>query len=149
MKEIIQKYFSDPPSDSTYADKNVFNPPADIETIAQVQKELNVKFPQDYIDFLLITNGYDGRLGESYVQFIKVDDIVKYTEMYGGEFFPWTIYIGADGGNEMFALDKRGHQLQFGVMPFIGEDQDFIPLGKTFEEFARHLYLNDYWDIKK
>ena len=149
MKEIIQKYFSDTTSDSTYAQKNVFNSPSDIKTIAETQKRLNIKFPQDYIDFLLITNGYDGRLGESYVQFIKVEDIGKYTEMYCGEFFPWTIYIGADGGSEMFVLDKRGHQLQFGVMPFIGDDQDFIPLGKTFEAFARHLYLNDYWDIKK
>lgn len=145
MKEIIQKYFSDPPSDSTFADKNVFNLPADIETIISVEKDLSIKLPDDYKNFLLHTNGYDGSLGQSFVQFIKVEEILKYTDMYGGEFFPWVIYLGTDGGNEMFVLDKRGSELQFGVMPFIGEDKDFIPLGKTFDEFVRHLYNNDYW----
>ncbi len=149
MKEFIQKYFSDPASDSTYADKNVFNPPTEIETIIKAEKELDIIFPPDYKDFLLITNGYDGTLGQSYVQFIKVEEILKYTDMYGGEFFPWVIYLGADGGNEMFVLDKRGPELQFGVMPYIGEDKDFIPLGKTFDEFVRHLYKNDYWDDNK
>ncbi|MFI5406508.1 MAG: SMI1/KNR4 family protein [Nitrososphaerales archaeon] len=146
MREIIQKYFSDPATDATYADKNVFNPPTDIKTINRVEKDLNINFPEDYKDFLLITNGYDGTLGQSYVRFIKVEEISKFTDMYGGDFFPWVIYLGSDGGNEMFVLDKRGSELQFGVMPFIGEDKDFISLGKTFEEFVGHLYNNDYWE---
>jgi hypothetical protein len=56
--------------------------------------------------------------------------------MYGGKFFPWTINIGAYGGNEMFILDKRGHATIWSY-PFTGEDQDFIPPGKAFEEFTR------------
>ena len=144
MREIIQKYFSDPPSD--YADKNVFNRPTDTKTIIKVETDLNINFPEDYKNFLLITNGYDGTLGQSYVRFIKVEEISKFTDMYGGDFFPWVIYLGNDGGNEMLVLDKRGPELQFGVMPFIGEDKDFISLGKTFEEFVGHLYNNDYWE---
>ncbi len=146
MKEVIRKYLSDPPSD--YADKNVFNSPADIKNITKVENDLKINFPQDYKDFLQIANGYDGTLGQSYVQLVRVEEIPKFTEMYGGEIFPWIIYLGADGGNEMFVLDKRGSELQFGVMPFIGEDNDFISLGKTFEEFAGHLYNNDYWENK-
>jgi cell wall assembly regulator SMI1 len=63
MREIIQKYLSDPPSD--YTDKNVFNPPTDIKSIIKVEKDLKINFPQDYKDFLQITNGYDGTLGQS------------------------------------------------------------------------------------
>lgn len=148
MKEIIQKYFSDPPSDSNYADKNVFNPPADIKNIAEVQKQLNVKFPQDYIDFLLLTNGYEGMVGESYVQFTEIEKIIEYTEGYGGEFFPWIIHIGSDGGGEMFVLDKRENPLKYGITPYIGSDEDFISLGDTFEEFIRHLYYSDFWKSK-
>ena len=147
MKELIQKYFSDPASG--YAAENIFNPPTDIETILTVEKALNVQFPKDYKNFLLVTNGYDGTLGKSYVQLVKVEDILKYTIMYGGDFFPWIVYLGADGGNEMFVLDKRESELQFGVMPFVAEEEDFIPLGKTFEEFARHLYENDFWEYKR
>lgn len=144
MKEFIQKYFSEPPSE--YAGNNIFNPPTDINTISKVEKKLNIKFPNDYKDFLLTTNGYDGALGQLYVRFIKVEEILKYTEIYGGEFFPWLIYIGTDGGNEMFVLDKRCPELQFGILPFIAEDIDFIPLGMNYKEFVEHLYNNDFWE---
>lgn len=147
MKEIIQKYFSDSQSELN-TDKNTVNPATDLETISEVEKELNIRFPKDYKDFLLITNGYEGSIGQSYVQLIRVEEVVKYTEMYGGEFFSWAIYLGTDGGNEMFVLDKREDQLQFGVMPFIGNDKDFIPLGNTFKEFIKHLYYNDCWENK-
>ena len=148
MDKIIKKYFSDPQSDLNFTDKNEFNPPANLEVITKVEKELNIKFPKDYSDFLLITNGYDGNLGQSYIQLIRVEQVVEYTEMYGGEFFPWVVYLGSDGGNEMFILDKRESQLHFGVIPFIGDEEDYIPLGNTFEEFLGHLYRNDYWSDK-
>jgi hypothetical protein len=56
--------------------------------------------------------------------------------------------IGSDGGNEMYVLDKRREKLQFGILPYVGGEDDFIPLGETFEEFVRHLYYNDFWQIK-
>ncbi len=148
MEKIIKKYFSDSQSELNFTDKNEFNPSANLEAITKVENELNIKFPKDYSDFLLITNGYDGNLGQSYIQLIRVEQVVEYTEMYGGEFFPWVVYLGSDGGNEMFILDKRENQLQFGVIPFIGDEKDFIPLGNTFEEFLGHLYRNDYWSNK-
>jgi hypothetical protein len=144
MEEIIKKYFSDPQSEFDYIEKNTFNRPTDLQAIAKVEKELNIKFPQDYRDFLLITNGYDGSLGQSYLQLIGLEEVVKYTEMYCGEFFLWAIYLGSDGGNEMFVLDKRESLFQFGIMPFIGNEEDFIPVGNAFEEFLKHLYYNDY-----
>ena len=148
MEKIIKKYFSDSQSELNFTDKNEFNPSANLEAITKVENELNIKFPKDYSDFLLITNGYDGNLGQSYIQLIRVEQVVEYTEMYGGEFFPWVVYLGSDVGNEMFIIDKRENQLQFGVIPFIGDEEDYIPLGNTFEEFLGHLYRNDYWSNK-
>lgn len=149
MEKNLQMYFSETQSELIHENKHKFNPPIEIEEIIKVERELNIEFPQDYKEFLLITNGYEGSLGQSYVQLVKVEELAQYTEMYGGEFFPWVIYLGSDGGNEMFVLDKREDQLQFGVMPFIGNEEDFIPLGNTFEKFVRHLYYNDYWEYKK
>ena len=45
----------------------------------------------------------------------------------------------------MYVIDKRTNPLQFGLLPFISSDEDFIPLGDTFEEFIKHLYDNDFW----
>jgi hypothetical protein len=147
MDDIIKKYFSDVPTEGDYAQKNIFYPPTDPEKISRTQAALSIKFPSDYISFLLTTNGFEGKLGQSYSILIQIERIEEYTKGYCGEFFPWAVYIGGDGGNEMYIIDKRKEKLQFGLLPFISEENDFIPLGETFEEFIRHLYYNDFWQI--
>ncbi len=146
MKDIIQKYFNDKLTADDFVEENIFYPPADLNTIVDVEKLLDIKLPQDYKDFLSISNGYNGTLGQSYTRLTKVEEIVENTNGYCKEFFPWAIHIGTDGGGEMYVLDTREKKIKYGAMPYIGEDKDFILLGDTFEEFARHLYYNDYWD---
>ena len=147
--DLLKKYFSDHPTPQDYVEVNRLYPPAQIETIKEVEKNLAIKLPHDYIDFLLLTNGFGGKLGESYSVFTKIEEIEKYTLDYCGDFYPWAIYIGGDGGNEMYVIDKRPTKFNFGLLPYIGEENDFINLGYTFEGFVRHLYYNDFWNIKK
>ena len=94
------------------------------------------------------TNGYNGKIGKVYGIFIQIEKVTEYTEAYGGEFFPWIIFVGTDGGNEMFVIDQRKDKIQFGTLPYIGDESDFIALGNTFEEFVKHLYDNDFWEIE-
>jgi hypothetical protein len=75
---------------------------------------------------------------------IKLENTLKVTSE---SFFPWIVFIGSDGGNEMYVIDKRKEIFQFGLLPFIGKETDFIPLGETFEEFVRNLYYQDFWEI--
>jgi SMI1 / KNR4 family (SUKH-1) len=145
MTDLIEKYFSDIPIKGDYAEKNIFFPPAAQEEIWKTENALSIKFPPDYIDFILTTNGFDGKLGKSYSRFIQLGKIIEYTRMYAGAFFPWAVYIGDDGGNEMYVFDGRQDKLRFGLLPFIGEENEFISLGKTFEEFVKHLYDQDFW----
>ena len=142
---LINKYFSDKPTTSDYAELNIFFPPAEISAIELVEKNLGIKLPQDYVDFLLTTNGFAGMIGESYVVFEQIKKVEEYTSSYCSEFFPWAIYIGTDGGNEMYVIDKRGLSYNFGLLPYISDVNDFINLGNTFEGFIRHLYDNDFW----
>lgn len=145
MSKLIKKYFSDKPIVNDYNKENIFYPPANLDKIKKIEQDFSIILPKDYVDFLLFTNGYDGKLGEAYVIFIQIEKIREYTTMYGGDFFPWLIYIGCDGGNEMFIIDNRNEKIQFGVLPFIGDENDFIPLGESFEKFVNHLYFNDFW----
>jgi len=48
----------------------------------------------------------------------------------------------------MFVIDQRKDKIQFGTLPYIGDESDFIALGNTFEEFVKHLYDNDFWEIE-
>ena len=144
MSKLIKKYFSDKPTAHDYNNENLFYPPTNLEIIKKIEENFSIILPEDYADFLLSSNGYDGKLGETYAIFIQIEKIIEYTTMYGGDFFPWIIYIGCDGGNEMFIIDKRNKKIQFGILPFIGDENDFIPLGESFEEFVDHLYFNDF-----
>jgi hypothetical protein len=148
LKDILDRYFSDKPTTGDYAESNIFFPPAEISVIESVEKKLGTKLPQDYVDFLLVTNGFDGMIGESYVVFEQIKKVEEYTSIYCGEFFPWAIYIGTDAGNEMYVIDKRGTKFNFGLLPYISDERDLINLGSSFEDFVRHLYNNDFWPTK-
>ena len=143
--DLVAKYFSADMTSTESNRANTFYPPADLEMIKQTERILSTKLPKDYVDFLLQTNGYEGQLGQSYSIFTPVDKIEEFTQLYGTQFFPWIIFIGTDGGGDMYVIDKRTNPLQFGLLPFISSDEDFIPLGDTFEEFIKHLYDNDFW----
>ncbi|MDB5276122.1 MAG: hypothetical protein JWR61_1077 [Ferruginibacter sp.] len=145
MTDIIKKYFSDPSSSEDYGGISKFFPAADLDNIKQVEKLLAIKFPEDYIAFLRRTNGYNGKVGQSYSIFLQVEQIERYTKEYGGEIFPWIVFIGTDGGNEMYVIDTRDDKMNFGILPYIGDKNDFISLGSTFEIFVDHLYHNDFW----
>ena len=101
---------------------------------------MGIKLPNDYKDFLKFTNGFDGLVNEFVVCFDPVDKICQSTQINCAEFFPWAIYIGTNGNLEMFVIDKRQTPYQFGLLPYIADDSDFIALGNTFEKFIKRLY---------
>ena len=143
MNEFLEKYFDA----EVIKDANSISL-THIEIISylgEIENKFAIELPKEYKDFLKNLNGYEGSLGESYVHFLRVQDIISWTEMYGGEFFPWIIYIGSDLGNEMYVIDMRSDKLKFGLLPFIGSEEDFICMGDTFDVFIEHLYKNDFW----
>lgn len=133
MKDFINKYFK------IDAD-NVLSPPATNIQLIDLENQLDIKLPKDYKDFLLTTNGFDGFIGDFYCVFSQVDDIIESTKANCTEFFPWALCIGTNGNLEMYVIDKRANPFVFGLLPNIGTDEDFIPLGDTFGEFIKRLY---------
>ena len=143
MTNIISKYCPD-----TDDYRNEFNSPAKDEDIGELEKQLGISLPNDYKDFLKFTNGMDGQINEFIVNFNSVDKIYQSTLDTCVKFFPWAIYIGTNGNLEMFVIDKRQKPYQFGLLPYIGDDNDFIPLGDTFEKFIERLYNNTAFERK-
>jgi cell wall assembly regulator SMI1 len=135
MLDLIKNYFR-----NTNEYQNEFNSPAAEEQIVDLEKQLEITLPSDYKDFLRFTNGFDGQIGEFIVIFDPVETIYNNTRDNCSEFFPWAVYIGTNGNIEMYVIDKRKQPYQFGVLPFIADDNDFIPLGDTFEKLIANLY---------
>ena len=133
--DFIKKYFHD-----TDDNRNKFNAPATSEQIANLEDQFEIELPNDYKEFLKFTNGFEGWVNEFVVRFVPVEQIYQSTQNNCAEFFPWAIYIGTNGNVEMFVIDKRQTPYQFGLLPYIADDNDFIPLGDSFEKFIERLY---------
>ena|SRR5664279_2308214 len=143
MPDLIAKYFHD-----IAGNKNQFNDPATEEQIAILEMQLGINLPDDYRAFLKFTNGFDGIVNEFVANFAPVDKIYQRTQDTCAEFFPWAIYIGTNGNLEMFVIDTRQKPYQFGLLPNIASDNDFIPLGDTFHKFIERLYNDPGFDKK-
>ena len=60
-----------------------FTTPATTEEINAAEKELGLEFPKSYVDFLLITNGAEGSIGEeNYLVLWSVNEIVELNNEY-------------------------------------------------------------------
>lgn len=120
-----------------------FNTPISEKEIKDVEIELKVKFPQDYIDFMQKTNGGEGTIGEeSYLRLWKIEDLVESNEDYAvNEFAPGLLIIGTDGAGTAFGYDFRDELPKLVEVSFIGLEID-DPNYSTdhFFEFIEYLY---------
>lgn len=115
-------------------------PVSDID-IKKVEEQLTGKFPQEYYDFLLISNGGEGSIGQSYLVLWRVEDIIELNEAYAvEEFAPGLLIIGSDGGDTAYCIDTRSEKKPFVQVPFIGMDLSEVKgCGIDFEGFLRFL----------
>lgn len=109
--------------------------PATVSAIEQFQTDCRVKLPEDYVGFLLHTNGADGPVGETgYVSLWAIDELSELNNGYRvAEFAPGLLLFGSDGGDEAFAFDLRDPAMPIVGVPFVGMSLDEArPLATTF-----------------
>lgn len=76
-----------------------------MEIISELENKLRVKFPIDYIEFMLFSNGYEGSIGESYIAIWLIEELIEANESCEvEEYTPGLILFGSDGGEEAFAF---------------------------------------------
>jgi SMI1/KNR4 family protein SUKH-1 len=138
---LIEKYFAGIP-DFT----NHFYPPARKDDIRLAEQMLEVSLPADYKNFLLYADGFEGFVGDNYLRLIPVGYLHEDTREYCSESRPWAVYLGTNAGGEMIVLDTRSEPFQFGMLPYLGDNEDFIPLGDTFEKFIVRYYNDDVFE---
>ena len=139
--DLISTYFN-----TTASFKNHFYPAASNDEIENAEALLGIKLPEDYCNFLLASNGFEGFINEFYLRLIPVGFLYDNTQDYCSEFFPWAIYLGTNGGGEMAVLDIREQPYQFGLLPYLGVEEDFIALGDKFESFVKSIYNDEVFE---
>ncbi|MEH7355595.1 SMI1/KNR4 family protein [Neobacillus drentensis] len=120
------------------------NPPVEEKKVRNVEAELCIKFPNDYIEFISYSNGAEGSIGENYLILWSIEEIVELNEAYGvNEFAKGLVLFGSDGGDTAFAFDTRTNEIQIVTVPFIGMDlNEIAPCANTFNDFIQYLLNN-------
>jgi hypothetical protein len=118
------------------------NPGIAKDTLDTVMEDLPVWLPNDYIGFLLVSNGGEGFLGENYVRLWKAEDLRQNNLNYAvAEFAPQLFLFGSDGGGEAYAFDTSASPYMVVQVPFIGmgDPETSIQLGDSFNAFLTNL----------
>jgi len=138
---IIDQYFK---GNASFTNK--FFPGATEDDIDDAEEILKIKFPGDYREFLRISNGFEGFINQFYLRLIPVGFIHDDSLDYCSERFAWALYLGTNGGGEMVVLDTRKQPFEFGLLPYLGEDDDIIYLGNSFTSFVEAMYNDEVFD---
>ena len=119
------------------------NPGAAPERIAEAAAALDVTFPQDYIAFMVATNGAEFYLGESCVIVYPVEELTEWNQAEDG--FPSYFKVfGSNGGSEKFAFDTRARPHPIVVVPhYKPSDEDAIAQGTSLHEFLGRVLRDE------
>ena len=113
------------------------------DVITDAEKEMKIKFPKEYRDFMLKYNGGEGEIGQlSYISMWKIEELAELNKSYSvEEFTPNFVYFGSDGGDMAYAFDFSAGEVSYIEFPFMSIDEsDKEVLGATLDEFFMTLY---------
>jgi SMI1 / KNR4 family (SUKH-1) len=118
-------------------------PGATDDEIVRCTRELEVKLPADFMDFLKTANGATGfiRKGRAYVDLWSTDTMIESNRGYQvAKFAPGLLLFGSDGGGEAFGFDMRSVPWSVVVVPFVGMFwDDAVVNGTSFSDFLERL----------
>ncbi|HMH20162.1 MAG TPA: SMI1/KNR4 family protein [Puia sp.] len=104
--------------------------------------KLDFKLPQDYFEYLQISNGGEGFIGKnSYLSLWSIENLVPWNSKYEVDAYaPGYFIFGSDGGGTAYAFKKKESEIV--AFQFIGMlmDDEPIKMGDDFVSFLNHLY---------
>jgi cell wall assembly regulator SMI1 len=128
-----------------YLEASKCRPGAAPSAIAEVEKQLGLELPRDYSECLSFSNGYEGVIGRSdgnFVRIWRVEDLLATNEAYQPS--PWApglLLFGTDGGGEGFGFDLRASRPPIVMIPFIPMNwSEARRMGDTFPEFLQLMF---------
>lgn len=116
--------------------------PTSRDVLADVESKLGIKLPDQYVIFMMESNGAEGNVGGSYLAIWPAEQILQLNDEYAvNDFTPGLVYFGSDGGGMAYAFDNRLENVPIVKFPFESiyiEDAELC--GNTFVEFLQYLY---------
>lgn len=117
------------------------NPPASRQMVLDCATSLALRFPENYVEFLLLSNG-----GEAYTSpehpagyfiLFTTEKLVTINKMMEVQTtFPGHLAIGSNGYEEMFLMNTLVEEAPVVMIPELDNDMEFgTNIGNSFQEF--------------
>jgi hypothetical protein len=145
-KSIGEPFPTKPPPDPEsgwFASK-----PAPVEVIAQLKNKSGLTLPEDYTNFLKLTNGGEGALDIMPLNFHlwPAEDVLELNEGYSvDDYIPGYFAIGSSGGGECLAFNTREDPpWKVYRIPFIPMEEKYAELvADSFSNLLEHVVPSD------
>jgi SMI1 / KNR4 family (SUKH-1) len=119
---------------------------ADPIELEEISSRFRISLPQDYVKFMLQTDGAEGFLGDqAYLMLYKARDILLINDSGNQQLpMPWMIRIGSNGGGRLYCLNSRANPVRIVAIDDICFDSEpIIDLGTSFQEFITNAHRLD------
>lgn len=117
---------------------------ASLADVANAERALGARFPEDYRHFLTQSDGLEGPIGRSgYLMLFSVRDLAEINEAADvAEFAPGFVIIGSDGGGTTYGFISGRTKQQYARVPDMDLSTEALePLGGSLLEMVRRLTL--------
>jgi len=107
------------------------------ESIEQFRRLSGINTPDDYIEFLQLSNGAVGTVGkDQHVILWPVESLLERNRAYEvSEYAPGIFIFGSNGGGEAYGFDTRS-SMSVVQVPFVGMDlKEVEQLAPSFTDF--------------
>lgn len=102
------------------------NGQAEISAVDGLSTHLGVSLPESYIEFLKTHDGGEGFIGDSYIIFWKVEELVEFNREYEVETYaPGIFLFASNGGGEGYGFDTLDAAMPVVRIPFIGMNRQY------------------------
>jgi hypothetical protein len=112
------------------------------EALSLFEEEFGVSLPKTYQDFLKLSNGGEGFLGEdAYLILWPLEELIQLNSAYQvGELAPGLFLFGSNGGGEAYGFDTMLGGMPIVEVPFVGMDRAYAnTIASDFLKFLESL----------
>lgn len=119
-------------------------PGASALSIDAAQRECGVELPDDYVTFMMHTNGGEGFIGSGgYVVLWSIEELGPLNKAYEvGLNARGLLLFGSDGGGEAYAFDGRSGDMLVVRVPFVPMERQHVQsIARRFLDFLEVMGL--------
>jgi hypothetical protein len=115
------------------------------ELISILDTDYRILLPEDYLDYLLEYENFEGFINDEYLSLWSIYELVEVNEANCiFDLDPKTFGIGTNGGGELIALQIESGSWKVVLMPLIGLDNP-KEIGTSFSNFLERLDRREKW----